>query len=333
MKKIVVSLLIMSLVLVAVGVPFFMIFSHQSVDEVTVEIPAQSTSSEIGAILVANHVINNAFFFKLYLKGTGQGADFKAGVYVFDGSYNMEDVAIALTEGGVAGETITIPEGYTLEQIAEVLVEKDIVTETDFQEAAANGEYGYDYLPQTGDELRLQGFLFPETYQFFPGTPAKEVIAAMLKEFDDNFSEEWEAQLTARGLTMEEWVTLASIIEREAVVEEDRPVIAGVFYNRLEIGMKLQSCATVQYALGETKAVLSNDDVAIDSPYNTYIIDGLPPGPICSPGKDSLEAALFPTDTDYLYFVAKPDGSHVFSVTYEEHLAAKAAIEKGEYSD
>ncbi len=330
MKKVIAITLIVAVLLAIVAVPVYQIFGRRDVSEIRLEIPQASTSAAIGALLKENGVIGSPLFFKLYLKATGQGADFKAGVYDFNGSYNLPDIAAMLKEGGLAGIKVTIPEGYTLEQIAAALVKNGIVTEADFMEAAANGDYRYDYVPKTGDALRLQGYLFPETYRFFPDTDAKEVIAAMLKEFDNHFSAEWRSQMAERGLSMEETVTMASIIEREAAVALDRPIIAGVFFKRLEIGMKLQSCATVQYALGETKPALSTNDIAIDSPYNTYLVDGLPPGPICSPGKAALEAALYPTETDYVYFVAKPDGSHVFSVTYEEHLAAKAAIERGE---
>lgn len=330
MKKVIMILLILSVILVLTAIPFMDMFSHHEINAVKIEIPENATSADISTILAKNDIIGNAFLFKLYLRASKQGSAFKAGSYVFDGSYNMPDITTTLTKGGIAGTTVTVPEGYTLEQIAAILAEKGIVTKEDFLKAAKEDDFNYSYLPEKGDTLRLQGFLYPETYQFFPNTPADEVIDTMLKEFDSKFNDEWMAQLTKRNLSMEELIIMASIVEREAVVETDRPIIAGIFYNRLATGMKLQSCATVQYALGETKPVLSTEDTAIDSPFNTYMINGLPPYPICSPGMASLKAALFPEETNYLFFVAKHDGSHVFSKTYDEHLQAKAAIEKGE---
>jgi UPF0755 protein len=146
----------------------------------------------------------------------------------------------------------------------------------------------------------------------------------MLYQFSKVFTEESKARARELGMSVRELITLASIIEREAQVSEDRPVIASVFYNRLKIGMPLQSCATVQYILGEQKPVLSIEDTRIESPYNTYLISGLPPGPIASPGAESIQAALYPADTKYLFFLAKGDGSHAFSETYEQFLRDKA---------
>lgn len=334
MKKIIA--LIIAVVLIVGGVWYYShIFGSVTLnDEVKVTIPDASTSEDIGAVLADNGVIRSTLAFKIQVKKDGVGADLKAGTYNFKGTYSLSDVIDALVKGpAVSGVKVTIPEGYNQKQIIELLVSDGLVTEDAFLDAAANGNYGYDYLPAAGDSQRLEGFLYPETYYVDEDDTAETIIGMMLKEFDAQYTEEWRARVNELGLTTEEWVTMASIVEKEAVVETDRPIIAGVFYNRLDLGMLLQSCATVQYALGETKSVLSNEDVQIASPYNTYINYGLPPGPIASPGYDSLYAALYPTDTDYLYFVAKPNGEHIFSVTYEEHLAAKAAIDNGEYDN
>lgn len=334
MKKIIA--LIIAVVLIVGGVWYYShIFGSVTLnDEVKVTIPDASTSEDIGAVLADNGVIRSTLAFKIQVKKDGVGADLKAGTYNFKGTYSLSDVIDALVKGpAVSGVKVTIPEGYNQKQIIELLVSDGLVTEDAFLDAAANGNYGYDYLPAAGDSQRLEGFLYPETYYVDEDDTAETIIGMMLKEFDAQYTDEWRARVNELGLTTEEWVTMASIVEKEAVVETDRPIIAGVFYNRLDLGMLLQSCATVQYALGETKSVLSNEDVQIASPYNTYINYGLPPGPIASPGYDSLYAALYPTDTDYLYFVAKPNGEHIFSVTYEEHLAAKAAIDNGEYDN
>ncbi len=334
MKKVVIILIIL-VVLAAVAIPLYRYFMPYRVDSVTVEIPAETTSSEIGSILADHHVIRGELDFKVYLKLSGRGNDLQQGNYTFDGSYSLKEVVDRLEEGGEdsVGTRVTIPEGYNMEQIIATLEEKGVTTREEFLDAAANGDYNYDYIGEKGDALRVQGYLFPETYLFEKGISAYDVINTMIAQFDSLLTDEWKAQLATRGLSIHDWVTMASIVEKEAVVQEDRPIIAGVFYNRLDQGMLLQSCATVQYALGEVKPVLTNEDVAVDSPYNTYIHEGLPPTPIASPGEASLEAALYPADTTYLFFVAKPNGAHIFTNTYEEHLAAIEAIERGDYDN
>lgn len=337
MKKVLIVLLILALL---VGGGFFayhrIIMGDVTLEnDVTVEIPEGSATDSIGTVLCENGVVKSELGFKLQVNKEDVAGALKAGKYHFAaGEYTLSDVVALLVQGPSAGDVkVTIPEGYNQAQIIAVLEEADLVTEEEFLEAAANGDYGYDYLPPAGDSLRLQGFLYPETYLFVEGESAEKIIGTMLAQFDKIYTEEWRSRVQERGITVSEWVTMASIVEKEAVVSEDRPIIAGVFYNRLADGMNLQSCATVQYALGEVKPVLSNEDTQIDSPYNTYLNPGLPPGPIASPGYESLYAALYPTDTNYLFFVAKPNGAHIFTETYEEHLNAKAQIESGAYDN
>ena len=334
MKKVII--LLIAVILMVGGVWYYShLFGSVTLkNKVEVTIPEASNSEDIGAILADKGVIHSAFAFKFQVKKDGVGAQLKAGTYDFKGKYALSDVIEVLVKGpSLSGEKVTIPEGYDQKQIIALLVSKGLVTEAAFLDAAANGNYGYDYLPAAGDSQRLEGFLYPETYYIARDDSAEEIIGMMLKEFDSQYVDEWKDRVNERGLTTKEWVTMASIVEKEAVAEKDRPIIAGVFYNRLNLGMLLQSCATVQYALGETKSVLTNEDVQVESAYNTYINYGLPPGPIASPGYDSLYSALYPTDTDKLYFVAKPNGEHIFTKTYEEHLSAKAAIENGEYDN
>lgn len=336
MKKVIIPIIILVLAVI-IAIPVYTYFAPVTVSEVSVTINDNANSGQIGAMLKDNGLIRSELAFKVYLRSSGDGESLKAGNYTFNGKYSMADITDELKKGSEISEEngvkVTIPEGYNLSQISAVLEEKGICTPEEFKDAVANGDYNYDYLPAKGSENRLEGFLYPETYFFEKGTSVTTVISNMLAQFDSVFSEEWRAQLAADGRSVYDWVTMASIVEREAVVEEDRPIISGVFYNRLEQGMLLQSCATVQYALGEVKPVLSNEDVQIDSPYNTYINQGLPPGPIACPGYDSLEAAMYPDETDYLFFVAKPNGAHIFTTTYEDHLAAKTAIENGEYDN
>lgn len=337
MKKVLIVLLI--LVILAAGGGFFAynyFMGSATLDSnITVEIPEGSTPDAIGTILADNGVVKSELGFKVKVKLDKVGPELKAGKYHFDAvEYSLDDVIAMLVQGPPAvGVKVTIPEGYNQAQIIDVLEEAGLVTEADFLAAATNIDFGYDYLPPVGDSLRLQGYLYPETYLFMEGDSAEGIIRMMLEQFDKTYTAEWRARVEEMGITTNEFVTMASIIEKEAVVSEDRPIISGVFYNRLETGMNLQSCATVQYALGEVKSVLSNEDVQIESPYNTYQNPGLPPGPIASPGYESLYAALYPAETEFLFFVAKPNGAHIFSNTYDEHLTAKSQIENGVYDN
>ena len=332
MKKVLIVLLI--LVILAAGGGFFAynyFMGSATLDSnITVEIPEGSTPDAIGTILADNGVVKSELGFKVKVKLDKVGPELKAGKYHFDAvEYSLDDVIAMLVQGPPAvGVKVTIPEGYNQAQIIDVLEEAGLVTEADFLAAATNIDFGYDYLPPVGDSLRLQGYLYPETYLFMEGDSAEGIIRMMLEQFDKTYTAEWRARVEEMGITTNEFVTMASIIEKEAVVSEDRPIISGVFYNRLETGMNLQSCATVQYALGEVKSVLSNEDVQIESQN-----PGLPPGPIASPGYESLYAALYPAETEYLFFVAKPNGAHIFSNTYDEHLTAKSQIENGVYDN
>ncbi len=333
MKKIIVILLIVAIVAGLCGYRW-LTAPVTLAEETVVTVEEASATGAIGALLKENGVIRSELGFKLEVRKKNADGDLKPGTYHFKGENSVGDVVDALVSGpAISGVKVTIPEGYNQKQIIDTLAEAGVCSEAEFLEAAANGDFGYGYLPPAGDSLRLQGFLFPETYYFAEGDSAENVIAAMLAEFDKNYTDEMHQYLKDTGRTTYQWLTMASIVEKEAVVAEDRPIIAGVFYNRLEQGMALQSCATIQYALGEVKPVLSIADTQIDSPYNTYTHTGLPPGPIASPGVESMQAALHPAETDCLYFVAKPNGAHIFSKTYEEHMKAKADIEAGLYDN
>ncbi|MFA4886244.1 MAG: endolytic transglycosylase MltG, partial [Desulfotomaculaceae bacterium] len=200
---------------------------------------------------------------------------------------------------------------------------KGLVDRDKFFAAVANEDFSYAFIQSLpkGDK-RLEGYLFPDTYQVTRGSSEKSIIDMMLQRFAREMSNhDYQAQASKGGLSLHEAITVASLIEREARIDEERPLIAGVIYNRLNMQMQLQLCATVEYALGTNKPKLYYKDLEIDSPYNTYRIMGLPPGPIAMPGENSLLAAIHPAHTEYLYYVAKPDGSHAFATTLAEHEA------------
>ncbi len=291
---------------------------------VAVTIAPQSTTSQIAAQLKQNNLIHSGEYFKLYTKITGTHRSLKPGKYVFEGTENLAQIVAKLEEGSPDIISFTVPEGFNLEQTVNLLDSQGIATREELLAALEDPNLEFKYVTELPEGAnRFEGFLFPDTYKIEAETSPVEIVQMMLDRFAEVYNSEYEARAKELDMTNYQVITLASIIEREAKVREDRPLVSSVFHNRLDEGMLLQSCATVQYALGEVKPVLYNTDLQVDSPYNTYRNLGLPPGPIAAPGEDSLNAALYPADASYLYFVAKADGSHVFSNTFREHTEAK----------
>ncbi|MCU6709650.1 endolytic transglycosylase MltG [Paenibacillus sp. J5C_2022] len=301
------------------------------------------SANGVADTLEKNGIIKNGFLFGYYLQMKDEGAKFQAGVYEFHPGMDNATIINMLNTGDVVeAETVqfTIPEGYTVEQIAQKLGKEGLVDPAKFLQLAGEDRTWSDAeavlsVPkeQTGIKQRLEGYLFPETYAVKRDSSEEVIIQRMLQETDrklDTLPEDWQEVLGESGRSLHEIMTVASLVEREVVVDEERPLVASVIYNRLKQPMRLQIDATVQYALGEQKERLLHKDLEIDSPYNTYKIDGLPPGPIASPSIASIEAALYPADTDYLFYVTKKDGtqSHLFAKTYKEHQRNIAASEK-----
>jgi len=295
-------------------------------DAVIIEIPSGSTAKSIGALLESEGLIRSADAFVKKVKDMDAAAALQAGQYQFSKAMSVEDVVKVVSGGEVYRNTfkVVVPEGFEVVQIAERLSADGHIDKDLFYKELQTGDFDYKFLSPEDRDTNLEGFLFPATYTFDVGTSEHDIIDAMLKKFDEVFKAEYYTQAESLGLTVREVITMASIVEREARVHDERPIVAGVFYNRIRTKMALQSCATVQYILGERKEVLSNADIAIDNPYNTYKYPGLPPAPIASPGELSIKAALYPADTEYFYFVTTNlgDGSHYFSKTYDEHLQA-----------
>ncbi|NLJ99757.1 MAG: endolytic transglycosylase MltG [Clostridia bacterium] len=306
-------------------------FIHYSTSAVGVDnhvihvtIDNNSTTSQIASRLKDQGVIRSEYLFRIYTRLTKTDQGLKAGEYHFDGHWTIPQVVERLKEGTVKTLSFTIPEGYNVLQISRLLESEGVVDAGKFLHTFETGKFEFPYLGQNErNKYSLEGFLFPDTYKISPKTNEKEIIQMMLENFTRIYGPEYQHRAEELGLSVHEVVTLASIVEREAKIEKERPIIAAVFHNRLKKGMRLQSCATVQYALGEIKDELLYEDLDVQSPYNTYLNQGLPPGPICSPGEASIKAVLYPADVSYLYFVAKEDGHHAFSDTYEGHLSAK----------
>lgn len=281
------------------------------------------SASQIAQDLQKKQFIRNAWAFRLL--ATRENADSKlyAGDYFLSSEMSPLEMIERITAGPeYAATRVTIPEGYTTAQIVDYLVEKGLGTKEELTRVIASEPFDYAFLqdmPQ--DQTRLDGLLFPDTYFVDKNTSPKMIIDMMLKRFSQEVTQETEARTKALKLSLREWITLASIVEKEAGIDADRPIIAGVFINRLKINMPLQSDATVQYILGTNKYIHSLEDIKVESPYNTYIHTGLPPGPIASPGHASLAAVLNYSQSDYLYFISKKDGTSVFAKTLAEQTA------------
>lgn len=249
----------------------------------------------------------------------------KAGEYRLNNGLSTPEVLRELVDGRLAIQSFTVPEGFTIAQVADLLVSKGLINREKFFLAVAGDNFPYSFtqgLPK-GDR-RLEGYLFPDTYQVTRGIGESSIVELMLKRFEKEMNDlNYQVQANRAGMTLHQALTVASMVEREARIDEERPLIAGVIHNRISRSMPLQIDATVQYALGSGKPKLYYKDLEIDSPYNTYRIQGLPPGPIAMPGKSSLLAAVKPARTEYLYYVAKPDGSHAFATTLSDHNANK----------
>jgi UPF0755 protein len=272
------------------------------------------------------NVIGNSYIIKWYIKNQGINTAIKPGTYDFDSGINLKQFVNDLNVGSFDESivNVTIPEGYNLEQIADLLDKKKIISKDAFLLSCK--EYNYpNYIKKDSKRKHgLEGFLFPDTYQFKQGMKGNDIITIMLLRFSAviNVVQATNNQKLSNE-QIDKLIVMASIVEGEAQKDDERAKIASVFYNRLSIKMKLQSCATVEYALGKHISVLTQKDTLIQSPYNTYYVSALPVGPICNPGKKSIEAALDPSKTNYIYFVSKNDGSHFFTNNYKDFLAVK----------
>jgi peptidoglycan lytic transglycosylase G len=289
-----------------------------------VEITPGTSSRAIGENLVSAGVVRNQATFRAALWRAGAARDLKAGTYRFDSPMTATDVVRKIAKGDVWVRRITVPEGLNLGEMARIFEQQGFGPARVFIDAAGDPQPIANVDPAAHD---LEGYLFPETYSLPPlsaSVSASKLVHLMVARFEQLFTPEMQQAAEAHGLTTRDAVTLASIVEKETAAASERPIVAAVYLNRLKIGMGLQSDPTVIYALekdGSYNGHLTHESLAFDSPYNTYRYRGLPPGPIASPGLASLKAAVAPSDVDFLYFVSRNDGTHVFARTLEEHNA------------
>jgi UPF0755 protein len=285
---------------------------------------------DVGERLEEEGVVSSAILFRILVALEGYEGRLVAGDYELEKGMPSVQVIDRLHRGITSPLVVTVIEGMRAEEIADIMRREGVVSREAFLEAI-QGSYEFAFLRNKPESVNLEGYLFPDTYFFGRTTTVEDAVKQMLENFDAKFSEELREEADNAGLSLHTVVTLASIVEREAQVAEERPIIAGVFLRRLSRGIPLEADPTVQYAVandpesvaeyGYWKKELTQEDLEIDSPYNTYRNWGLPPGPIANPGLDSIVGVVRPAQTNYLYFVAKPDGSHAFAETLEEHLA------------
>ncbi|HHS96383.1 MAG TPA: endolytic transglycosylase MltG [Chloroflexi bacterium] len=308
---------------------------------VTFVVRPGETAADVAKRLEEAGLITDAELFRRYLQYEGLDAGLEAGIYTLRQTMTIPEIAQALQSGQRPEQVVTVREGLRIEEVAAEVAAQTGIPEVEFLDLVTTGWRAtdlanYGFLTTIPPTATLEGFLFPETYRLPEDATAYDVVDRMLSTFDQRVTPEIRQAGAERGMTLYEMVTLASIVEREAVIDEERPIIASVFLNRLEAGWPLGADPTVQYALGYDEQTgtwwrtlyfdqLGVESLAeIDHPYNTYRHPGLPPGPICSPGLASIEAVAFPADTDYFYFIVNcqaNDGSHLFAATEEEHYA------------
>jgi UPF0755 protein len=294
-------------------------YKGYAASEQLIEIAPGSGTNEIGRRLVENGVVRDLFIFRAAMWWTARTRMLKAGEYRFAEPLSASQVVDKIARADVYARRITFPEGLTILDMAKIYEQRGFGPAADFVRAADSAALIEEIDPDAPD---LEGYLYPETYAIPRGTPASKLVALMVDRFRAAYTEDLRAQATAQGLTTREVVTVASLVEKETGQEHERPLVAAVYRNRMKLGMGMQADPTVIYALqkaGKYDGNIRRADLEFDSPYNTYRYAGLPPGPIASPRKASLAAALAPADVPYIYFVSRNDGTHVFASTLAEH--------------
>lgn len=323
MRRIIIGILALLVVCAAVaGVLYGRVdkpFKGFTGEEQFVEIQPGEGPGTIGRRLIEAGIIRDRLTWRIALAVSGSARRLKAGEYRFAKELSPRAVIARLERGDVYLRPITFPEGLTIAEMARLYESRGFGSAAHFEQAAKDTSAIATLDPEARD---LEGYLFPETYGLPRGARAETLVKLMTTRFVEVFGQQLRDRAGDQGLTVRQAVTLASLVEKETAKPEERPIVAAVYMNRLKTGMPLQCDPTVIYALQRASRYsgnLTRNDLAFDSPYNTYKYPGLPPGPIAAPGRASLDGALHPAAVDYLYFVSRNDGSHMFAHTYEEH--------------
>jgi UPF0755 protein len=344
MKKIFIAILVLIILMVFIGWLFKMVFISQTGSNQTkiFVIEEGQGVNQISQNLKKQGLLNNSFVFETYLWARNLENKLQAGEHKLNDTWSIRRLVNALISGHAIEneQDITILEGWNLRDIAEYLATENIVTKEDFYQITGLPAVDYDrnpdlprpedfsadyeFLTEKPDNVSLEGYLFPDTYRIFKETTAEEIVRKMLANFDRKISSQMLGDIYNQNKKLYEIVTLASIIEKEGDTPENKKKVSGVYYNRLDLGMALQADPTVNYVTGKVTDRPTFDDIASDNPYNTYQYPGLPPGPICNPGLDSIMAAIYPDKNDYYYFINTPDGEMIFAKNFEEHKQNRA---------
>lgn len=284
-----------------------------------VTIPVGATMGQVTDILRAKGIIRSSALFTAIARWSGGDVHIKAGEYQFSNRMLPNDVLNKLIRGEQIKYSITIPEGLTLARIADLYNEMELADKEKFVELATDPAFAATL---GVEQENLEGYLYPDTYKFIRKLGERNIIRGMVKRFNEVYHDQFQEREAELNLSRREVVILASLIEKESAYSEEKPLISAVFHNRLKRNMRLQCDPTVIYGLDSFTGRLRRKDLKTYTPFNTYLIDGLPPTPIANPGRNSIRAALYPADVDYLYFVSKNDGTHFFSTTLAEHNRA-----------
>lgn len=338
MKKIIFILIIFGFVFLG-GFYFFYQYKINSgagaaTEDILFTIASGEGVKQIAQNLADENLISSKAFFLHYVRSQKKEAGFQAGEYFLNPGLPMKKIISILTEGKAVSreKTIKIIEGWRISNINDYLTNENILSKDEFSRLAKTKislwpfsfakQSFVEELPNSAD---LEGFLFPDTYRIFEDADSEAIIKKMLDNFETKLSAEMRADIASQGRTIYEVITMAAIIEKEVRAYADMQIVSGLFWNRIKYGQPLESCATLAYILGEDKPQYTLADTEIDSPYNTYRNQGLPPGPIANPGLNAIKAAIYPKDTEYNYFLsASASGETIFSKTYDEHLRNKA---------
>jgi len=294
--------------------------------EQVVDVQSGQGFQSFAKMLRERGIIEHPFKFRLLARFKGYDKKIKAGEYGLSSAMTPNKILDIMVHGRVLLHRLTIPEGYNLQQVAQAVSRAGLGSEIDFLKAATDPEL----VQARGiDAETFEGYLFPDTYYFPKGTLPGNIISVMVKRFWSVFRPEWKEQAKSMGLSVHQVVTLASIIEKETGTADERPVISSVFHNRLNRKMRLESDPTVIYGIKDFNGNITRKDLLTSTPYNTYTIKGLPPGPISNTGVEAIEAALYPADTEFLFFVARKDRTHQFSTNIRDHNRAVRKYQLG----
>lgn len=290
---------------------------------------------DIAANLYDFELINSKTYFEIYIWRTKKEKDLQAGEYILNPKMDIKEIAEIISGGEVLNKELTIKiiEGWRIKEINDYLIKNGVIKDNSFIDLAGVKKKDWtinfideepEFLADMPNDANLEGYLFPDTYRIYKDAKAEDIIYKMIDNFGEKVSSEMRDDIKKQGKTIYEIIKMASLVEKEVRTLEDMKIVAGIFWTRLKIGQPLESDASLSYVLDDKKPSHSAAELALDSPYNTYKYKGLPPAPICNPGLNAIQAAIYPTDTQYNYFLTKPDSSEVvFSKTYKEHLENK----------